>query len=127
MSNCPNCGNRNYLCQQCKMDELEDRFGTPGDQDVDLWILEDGLWHASVAFDGETHTCGCSETVDIPVTRGTSEEQVRQLLQQYKMMEKTIKQFQGMGSDQEMQRMMQQMQQGGGGGGGGMGGMGPFG
>jgi signal recognition particle subunit SRP54 len=41
------------------------------------------------------------------------------------MMERTIKQFQGMG-DGDMQRMMKKLQQGGGGG-GGMGGMGPFG
>ncbi|MFD1565449.1 signal recognition particle protein Srp54 [Haloarchaeobius amylolyticus] len=69
---------------------------------------------------------GASQIERIARGSGTSEEQVRELLQQYKMMEKTIKQFQGMGSDKEMQRMMQQMQQQGGGGGGGMGGMGPF-
>ncbi|AGB33477.1 signal recognition particle protein Srp54 [Natrinema pellirubrum DSM 15624] len=69
---------------------------------------------------------GASQIQRIARGSGTSEEQVRELLQQYKMMEKTIKQFQGMGSEKEMQRMMQQMQQGGGGG-GGMGGMGPFG
>ncbi|MFC6769302.1 signal recognition particle protein Srp54 [Natrinema soli] len=70
---------------------------------------------------------GASQIKRIARGSGTSEEQVRELLQQYKMMERTIKQFQGMGSEQEMQRMMKQMQQGGGGGGGGMGGMGPFG
>ncbi|MDS0476042.1 signal recognition particle protein Srp54 [Natrinema sp. 1APR25-10V2] len=69
---------------------------------------------------------GASQIERIARGSGTSEEEVRELLQQYKMMERTIKQFQGMGSDQEMQRMMKQMQQGGGGG-GGMGGMGPFG
>jgi signal recognition particle subunit SRP54 len=63
---------------------------------------------------------------------GTSEDRVRELLQQHKMMERTLKQFQGMG-DADMERMMQQMQGGGGPGGpgGGMGGMGgggnPFG
>jgi signal recognition particle subunit SRP54 len=58
---------------------------------------------------------------------GVDEETVRELLQQHKMMERTIKQFQGMG-DGDMQRMMKRLQkQGGGGGGGGMGGMGPFG
>ncbi|SEQ85293.1 signal recognition particle protein Srp54 [Natrinema salaciae] len=70
---------------------------------------------------------GASQIRRIARGSGTEEEQVRELLQQYKMMERTMKQFQGMGSEQEMQRMMQQMQQGGGGGGGGMGGMGPFG
>ncbi|MFT4880141.1 MAG: signal recognition particle subunit SRP54 [Natronomonas sp.] len=65
---------------------------------------------------------------------GTSEDRVRELLQQHKMMERTLNQFQGMG-DADMERMMQQMQGGGGPGGpggpGGMGGMGggggPFG
>ena len=65
---------------------------------------------------------------------GTSEDRVRELLQQHKMMERTLNQFQCMG-DADMERMMQQMQGGGGPGGpggpGGMGGMGggggPFG
>ncbi|MFB6234593.1 MAG: signal recognition particle protein Srp54 [Halopenitus sp.] len=62
---------------------------------------------------------------------GTDEETVSQLLEQHKMMEQTIKQFQGMG-DGDMQRMMKKMQGGGGGGGlggmmGGGGGKGPFG
>ena len=53
---------------------------------------------------------------------GKSEEQIRELLEQHKMMARMMKQFSGMG-DGDMQRMMKQMQ----GGGGGMGGMGPFG
>jgi signal recognition particle subunit SRP54 len=58
---------------------------------------------------------------------GVAEETVRELLQQHKMMEQTIKQFQGMG-DGDMQRMMKKLEnQGGGGGAGGLGGMGPFG
>jgi len=59
---------------------------------------------------------------------GCDEESVRELLQQHKMMERTLKQFQG-GMDGDMQRMMKKMQEGGGGGMGGMGGggMGPFG
>ncbi len=65
---------------------------------------------------------GASQVERIARGSGTSEDDVRELLQQYKMMEKTIKQFQGMGSDKEMQRMMKQMEQQG----GGMGGMGPF-
>jgi signal recognition particle subunit SRP54 len=57
---------------------------------------------------------------------GVDAESIRELLEQHKMMERTIKQFQGMG-DGDMQRMMKKMQQGDGGG-GGMGGMGgPFG
>jgi signal recognition particle subunit SRP54 len=59
---------------------------------------------------------------------GVDEEVVRELLQQHKMMERTLKQFQGMG-DGDMQRMMKKLQNQGGGGMGGMGGMGggPFG
>ena len=58
---------------------------------------------------------------------GVPAESIHELLEQHKMMERTIKQFQGMG-DGDMQRMMKKMQQGDGGGGmGGMGGMGPFG
>jgi signal recognition particle subunit SRP54 len=59
---------------------------------------------------------------------GTDEEQVRELLEQHKMMNRMMKQFQGMG-DADMQRMMKQMEgQGGGGGMGGLGGGGgPFG
>jgi signal recognition particle subunit SRP54 len=58
------------------------------------------------------------------IARGsrTDEEAVRKLLQQHKIMERTLKQFQG-GMDGDMQRMMKKMQQGDGGM-GGMGGMG---
>ena len=57
---------------------------------------------------------------------GVAMEDVDELLEQYRMMSRTLEQFQGMG-DGDMQRMMQKLQQGDGGGGGGMGGMGPFG
>jgi signal recognition particle subunit SRP54 len=53
---------------------------------------------------------------------GQPEDTVRELLQQHKMMDRTLSQFQGMG-DGDMQRMMKQLQEGGG---GGLGGMGPF-
>ena len=56
---------------------------------------------------------------------GVDIERIEELLEQFRMMKRTMEQFQGMG-DGDMQRMMQKMQQGGGGG-GGMGGMGPFG
>jgi signal recognition particle subunit SRP54 len=56
---------------------------------------------------------------------GKEEEQIRELLEQHKMMDRMMDQFSGMG-DGDMQRMMKQMG-GGGGGGGGLGGMGPFG
>jgi Signal recognition particle GTPase len=57
---------------------------------------------------------------------GKQKEQIRELLEQHRMMERAIKQFQGMGEG-DMERMMQQMQQQGGPGGGGMGGMGGMG
>jgi len=73
---------------------------------------------------------GASRVRRIAKGSGRPEERVRELLQQHKMMERTLKQFQGMGEG-DMERMMQQMGQGGGGGMGGMGGMGggggPFG
>ncbi|PSP79188.1 signal recognition particle protein [Halobacteriales archaeon QS_1_68_20] len=70
---------------------------------------------------------GASRIERIARGSGTDEDAVRELLEQHRVMEQAIKQFQGMG-DADMQRMMKQMQQGGGGGMGGMGGGGgPFG
>ncbi len=66
---------------------------------------------------------GASRTGRIARGSGKPEERVRELLEQHRMMERTIKQFQGMG-DADMERMMQQMQQGGGPGMGGPGGPG---
>ncbi len=93
-------------------------------------VTQERMYTFQVIMDSMTETekeypkaIGASQIERIARGSGTSEEQVRELLQQFKMMEKTIKQFQGMGSDQEMQRMMKQMEQQGG---GGMGGMGPF-
>jgi|APHM01.1.fsa_nt_gi signal recognition particle subunit FFH/SRP54 (srp54) len=79
----------------------------------------------------DPRSVGASRVRRIARGSGTDEETVRELLQQHKMMERTIKQFQGMGEG-DMQRMMKKMQQGGGGmgglgGGGGGGGLGPFG
>jgi signal recognition particle subunit SRP54 len=82
--------------------------------------------------DGEMEnprSVGQSQVERISRGSGQPEEKIRELLQQHKMMEQTLKQFQG-GMDGDMQRMMKKMQQQGGGG-GGMGGMGggggPFG
>jgi signal recognition particle subunit SRP54 len=69
---------------------------------------------------------GQSQINRIAKGSGTSEDRVRELLEQHKMMAKTLNQFQGMG-DADMERMMKQMQQGGGGGPGGPGGMGGMG
>ncbi|WP_226479124.1 hypothetical protein [Natrinema amylolyticum] len=74
MSSCPTCGNRDYLCQQCKMDELEDRLGLPSDHfDADAgivcWIQDlNGDWHASMCFEGTRHVSACGEILETPVT-----------------------------------------------------------
>ena len=62
---------------------------------------------------------GASRIERIARGSGTDEEAVRELLEQHKMMNRTIKQLQGMGQG-DMQRMMKKM-------GGDMGGLGPFG
>jgi len=72
---------------------------------------------------------GASQIDRISRGAGQPEDRIRELLQQHKMMERTLKQFQG-GMSGDMERMMKQMQQGGGppgGGGGGGGGGFPFG
>ena len=65
---------------------------------------------------------GKERTVRIARGGGVSEDVVRELLDQHRMMERTLKQFQGMGEG-DMERMMSRLQGGGGGGGG----AGPFG
>lgn len=62
---------------------------------------------------------GASQIERIARGSGTDEEVVRELLQQHRMMERTLDQFKGMGEG-DMQRMMKRIQQQGGGG------MGPF-
>ena len=69
---------------------------------------------------------GASRIKRIARGSGKPEGRIRELLEQYRMMDRALKQFRGMG-DGDMERMMQQMQkQGGPGGPGGMGGN-PFG
>ena len=58
---------------------------------------------------------GQSRVRRIATGSGTSEDEVRELLQQHRMMERTIKQFQSMGQGGDIQRMMKQMEGGGGG------------
>jgi len=97
-------------------------------------VTQDRMRTFDVAMDSMTdeelenpRTIGQERVERIARGAGVDEESIRELLEQHKMMERTIKQFQGMG-DGDMQRMMKKMQQGDGGGGmGGMGGMGPFG
>ncbi|MEF8784637.1 MAG: signal recognition particle protein Srp54 [Haloarculaceae archaeon] len=92
-------------------------------------VTEDRMRDFDVVMDSMTEeelenprVIGASRTKRIARGSGKPEDRIRELLQQHKMMEKTLKQFQGMG-DADMERMMKQMQQGGGPG-GGMGGMG---
>ncbi len=73
MSDCPTCGNRDYLCQQCKMDALERRHGLPSDYQTDdegvsCWVQDiDETWHASMRFEGTRHTCACGHVLETPV------------------------------------------------------------
>lgn len=70
---CSTCGNRDYLCQRCRMDALEDRHGSPADQDPDHWVLDDDLWHASIVLDDGCHTCVCGDEIPMPVSRVTQD------------------------------------------------------
>jgi signal recognition particle subunit SRP54 len=86
-------------------------------------IIMDSMTEAELE---NPRSIGQSRTERIARGSGTSEDDVRELLEQYRMMSRAIKQFQGMG-DGDMQRMMKQMQGGGGMGDmGDMDGMGPF-
>ncbi|MFB6136557.1 MAG: signal recognition particle protein Srp54 [Halobacteriaceae archaeon] len=95
-------------------------------------VTQERMQHFDVVMDSMTEaelenprSIGASRVKRIARGAGVEEETVRELLEQHRMMARTLKQFQGMG-DGDMQRMMKKMQQGDGGG-GGMGGMGPFG
>jgi len=75
----------------------------------------------------EPRSISASQVERIARGSGTNTERVNELLEQHKMMDRTLSQFQGMG-DGDMQRMMKKMQDGEGGlgglgGGGGPGGM----
>ena len=75
----------------------------------------------------EPRSISASQVERIARGSGTGTERVNELLEQHKMMDRTLSQFQGMG-DGDMQRMMKKMQDGEGGlgglgGGGGPGGM----
>ena len=75
----------------------------------------------------EPRSIGATQVERIARGSGTTTDRVKELLEQHKMMDRTLSQFQGMG-DGDMQRMMKKMQDGDGGlgglgGGGGPGGM----
>ena len=109
----------------------EDAMDVTADRMREFDVIMDSMTEAELE---EPRSVGQSRVRRIARGSGTSEDRVRELLQQHKMMERTLNQFQGMGHA-DMERMMQQMQGGGGPGGpggpGGMGGMGggggPFG
>ena len=107
------------------MDQLpDDAMDVTQDRMRDFDVVMDSMTEAELEH---PRAIGASQIERIARGSGKPEERVRELLQQHKMMEQTIKQFQGMG-DGDMQRMMKKMQQQGGGGGmGGLGGDGgPF-
>ena len=91
----------------------------------DFEVIMDSMTEAELEH---PRAIGQSQIERIARGSGKDEEAVRELLEQHKMMNRMMKQFQGMG-DGDMQRMMKKMQGEGGGGMGGMGGggMGPFG
>ena len=105
------------------MDQLpDDAMGVTEERMRAFAVIMDSMTDAELE---NPRSIGASQVRRIARGSGRSKDEVRELLQQYKLMERTIKQFQGMGSEQDMQRMMQQMQQQGGGPPGGPGG--PFG
>jgi signal recognition particle subunit SRP54 len=108
------------------MDQLpDDAMDVTQDRMRDFEVVMDSMTDAELQ---EPRSVGASQVRRIARGAGVEEETVRELLEQHKMMARTLKQFQGMGQG-DMERMMQQM--GGGGGPGGPGGMGgpdsPFG
>jgi signal recognition particle subunit SRP54 len=98
-------------------------------------VTQDRMRNFEVVMDSMTEkelenprSVGANQVRRVARGSGQPEERVQELLEQHRMMERTLKQFQGMG-DADMQRMMKRMEgEGGGGGMGGMGGGGgPFG
>jgi signal recognition particle subunit SRP54 len=93
-------------------------------------VTQDRLHDFDVVMDSMTddelenpRSVGAERVRRIALGSGKPEERVRELLEQHRMMDRMLNQFQGMG-DSDMQRMMKKMENKG--GGGGLGGMGPF-
>ncbi len=104
------------------MDELpDDAMDVTQDRMRMFDVIMDSMTDAELE---NPRSVGRSRVERISRGSGADEETVRELLEQHRMMERTIKQFQGMG-DGDMQRMMKKMQGQGGdlsdmmGGGGG--------
>jgi signal recognition particle subunit SRP54 len=106
------------------MDQLpDDAMDVTGDRMRDFEVVMDSMTDDEL---DNPRSIGASQVRRIARGSGQDEDTVRELLQQHRMMAKTLDQFQGMG-DADMERMMQQMQGGGDGGLGGLGGGGgPF-
>ena len=101
------------------MDQLpDDAMDVTEERMRDFEVIMDSMTEEELE---NPRVVGASRTRRIARGSGKPEERIRELLEQHKMMERTLNQFQGMG-DADMERMMKQMQQGGGGGPGGMGG-----
>ncbi len=101
------------------MDQLpDDAMDVTEERMRDFEVIMDSMTEGELE---NPRVVGASRTRRIARGSGKPEERIRELLEQHKMMERTLNQFQGMG-DADMERMMKQMQQGGGGGPGGMGG-----
>ncbi|WP_313693335.1 signal recognition particle protein Srp54 [Halorarum halobium] len=106
------------------MDQLpDDAMDVTQDRMRGFEILMDSMTEGELEKPGRI---GAERRRRIARGSGVPEERLEELLEQHRMMKRTMEQFAGMG-DGDMQRMMKKMQQQGGGGGGGMGGMGPFG
>lgn len=103
------------------MDQLpDDAMDVTQDRLRDFEVVMDSMTEAELEDPG---IIGASQIERISRGSGKPKSVVRELLEQYRMMSRTIQQLQGMGSG-DMQRMMKKMQQGE----GGLGGLGgPFG
>ena len=107
------------------MDQMpDDAMDMTQERMQDYSVIMDSMTEAEME---NPRIIGASRTKRIARGSGKPEERIRELLEQYNMMNRALKQFSGMGEG-DMERMMQQMQQQGGPGGpGGMGGGNPFG
>jgi len=102
------------------MDQLpDDAMDMTEERMQDFGVIMDSMTDEELE---NPRVIGASRVGRIARGSGKPEARIQELLEQHKMMERALKQFQGMG-DGDMERMMQQMQ--GGGGPGGMGGGGP--
>ncbi|MFB6219777.1 MAG: signal recognition particle protein Srp19, partial [Halobacteriaceae archaeon] len=107
------------------MDQLpDDAMDVTQERMRDFEVVMDSMTEEELE---NPRSVGASQVRRIARGAGVEPDTVRELLQQHKMMARTLKQFQGMGQG-DMERMMKQMGGGGGPGGpgGGMGGN-PFG